>query len=186
VATSLRERFGVPNLGALLCVASAGQRRIARAVPHLEAMAHKPFKDITDRQLFAGHIMAAFTASDPQANGRPCQPRRRGGRPSGGAQGAGRGNPPRGAGARTTLTTGTHEPGCRLFLCSCQLRYTANIMAKLTKSGSLAALAEGQPAFSSGTGRFTIGIAGRDGTTWHVYLTATEAREFVDYVDEHT
>jgi hypothetical protein len=61
--------------------------------------------------------------------------------------------------------------------------YTANIMAKLTRSGSLSALV---PAFSSGTGRFTIGITGRDGTTWHVHLTATEARQFVDYVDEHT
>jgi len=59
-------------------------------------------------------------------------------------------------------------------------------MAKFTKSGSLAALAEGQPAFHSGTGRFTIGVTGRDGTTYHVHLTATEARQFVDYVDEHT
>ena len=56
-------------------------------------------------------------------------------------------------------------------------------MAKLTRSGSLSALV---PAFSSGTGRFTIGTTGRDGTTWHVHLTATEARQFVDYVDEHT
>jgi len=46
--------------------------------------------------------------------------------------------------------------------------------------------ATGQPSFSSGTGRFTIGITGRDGTTWHVHLTATEAPQFVDYVDEHT
>jgi hypothetical protein len=35
-------------------------------------------------------------------------------------------------------------------------------------------------------GRFTIGIADRDGITWHLHLTATEARQFVDYVDEHT
>jgi len=63
--------------------------------------------------------------------------------------------------------------------------YTANIMAKVTKNGSLSALAESQPA-STGTGRFTIGITGRDGTTWHVHLTATEALQFVDYVDEHT
>ena len=59
-------------------------------------------------------------------------------------------------------------------------------MAKLTKSGSLSALAESQPSFSSDTGRFTIGITGRDGTTWHVHLTAKEALQFVDYVDEHT
>jgi len=50
----------------------------------------------------------------------------------------------------------------------------------------MSALAEGQPAFSSGTGRFTIGVTGRDGTTYHIHLTATEARQFVDYVDEHT
>jgi polyferredoxin len=35
-------------------------------------------------------------------------------------------------------------------------------------------------------GRFTIGVTGQDGTTYHVHLTATEARQFVDYVDEHT
>jgi hypothetical protein len=62
----------------------------------------------------------------------------------------------------------------------------AVIMAKSTRSGSMSALAEGQPAFSSGTGRFTIGVTGRDGATWHVHLTATEARQFVDYLDEHT
>jgi hypothetical protein len=59
-------------------------------------------------------------------------------------------------------------------------------MAKLTRSGSLSALAEGQPEFSVGTGRFTIGVTGRDGTTYHLHLTATEAGHFVDYVDEHT
>jgi hypothetical protein len=59
-------------------------------------------------------------------------------------------------------------------------------MAKLTRSGSSSALAEGQPAFSTSTGRFTIGITGRDGTTYHVHLTAAEAQHFVDYVDEHT
>ena len=59
-------------------------------------------------------------------------------------------------------------------------------MAKVTRSNSLSALAEGQPEFSSGTGRFTIGITGRDGTTYQGHLTATEARHFVDYVDEHT
>jgi hypothetical protein len=59
-------------------------------------------------------------------------------------------------------------------------------MAKLTRLNSMSALAESQPAFSSGTGRFTIGITGQDGTAWHVHLTATEARQFVDYVDEHT
>ena len=59
-------------------------------------------------------------------------------------------------------------------------------MAKLTRSNSLSAVAEGQPSFSAGTGRFTIGITDRNGTTWHVHMTATEVRQFVDYVDEHT
>jgi hypothetical protein len=135
-------------------------------------MAQKPFKDITDRDLFAGLIIAAFAAKEPDK--------------------------PMGVHASRAVeaadhliaalkpTTGTPEPGCRLFLHSLQLAYTANNMAKLTKSGSLSALAESQPSFSSGTGRFTIGITGRDGTTWHVHLTATEARQFGDYVDEHT
>jgi len=59
-------------------------------------------------------------------------------------------------------------------------------MAKLTRSNSLSALAEGQPAFSSRTGRFTIGITGRDGITYHVHLTAVGAQQFVDFVDERT
>jgi hypothetical protein len=54
----------------------------------------------------------------------------------------------------------------------------AVIMAKLTRSNSLSALAEGPPAFSSGASRFTIGITGRDGITWHVHLTVAEARHF--------
>jgi hypothetical protein len=33
----------------------------------------------------------------------------------------------------------------------------------------LSALAEGQPAFSSGTGRFTIGITGQDDMAYHVH-----------------
>jgi hypothetical protein len=59
-------------------------------------------------------------------------------------------------------------------------------MAKLTRSNPMSALAEGQPEFSAGTGRFTIGITGRDGTTYHVHLTAAEAQRFVDFVDDHT
>ena len=59
-------------------------------------------------------------------------------------------------------------------------------MAKLTRSNSLSALAEGQPAFSAGTGRFTIGITGQDGITYHVHLIATEAQRFVNFVDERT
>ena len=59
-------------------------------------------------------------------------------------------------------------------------------MAKLTRSNSLSALAEGQPAFSAGTGRFTIGITGQDGITYHIHLTAAEAKRSVAFVDEHT
>jgi hypothetical protein len=51
---------------------------------------------------------------------------------------------------------------------------------------SLNALAEGQPAFSAGTGRFTIDTASHEGVTYHVHLTATEAQRFVTFVDEHT
>jgi hypothetical protein len=42
------------------------------------------------------------------------------------------------------------------------------------------------PRASTGSGRFTIGITGRDGITWHLHLAAAEARQLVDYVDEHT
>jgi hypothetical protein len=59
-------------------------------------------------------------------------------------------------------------------------------MAKLTRSHSLSALAEGQPAFSAGTGRFTIGITNRNGVTHHLRLTAKEAQQFVDFVEERT
>src|SRR5262245_1445982 len=62
-ATSLRNRNGVPNLGALWSSPPLGKRGIARPVPDLEApMANKPFKDITDRGFFAGLIMAALAA----------------------------------------------------------------------------------------------------------------------------
>src|SRR5688500_15126024 len=37
-------------------------------------------------------------------------------------------------------------------------------------------LAEGQPVFRTGAGRFTIGITVHDGLTFHVYLTAAEAQ----------
>jgi hypothetical protein len=59
-------------------------------------------------------------------------------------------------------------------------------MAKLTRSNSLNALAEGQLEFSAGTDRFTIGITSQEGVTYHVYLTAAEAQRFVTFVDEHT
>jgi hypothetical protein len=59
-------------------------------------------------------------------------------------------------------------------------------MAKITRSNSLSALAEGQPVLSAGTGRFTIGITGQDGMTYHLRLTAAEAQRFASYVDERT
>jgi hypothetical protein len=40
--------------------------------------------------------------------------------------------------------------------------------------------------FRTGSGRFSIGITGRDGNTYYVYLTAAEAQRFVDFVDERT
>jgi hypothetical protein len=59
-------------------------------------------------------------------------------------------------------------------------------LAKRIRSNSLSALADGQTAFSAGTGRFTIGITGWDGTIWHLHLTVAEALQFVDFVDERT
>jgi hypothetical protein len=38
-----------------------------------------------------------------------------------------------------------------------------DIMAILTRSNAVSALAEGQPVFRTGAGRFTIGITGHDG-----------------------
>ena len=52
---------------------------------------------------------------------------------------------------------------------------------RMASRSSLTGLAE---RFSAGTGRFTIGITGREGITYHVHLTAAEARRFVAYVDE--
>ena len=61
-------------------------------------------------------------------------------------------------------------------------------MATLTRTNSVrvSALVEGQPTFSAGTGRITIGITGQDGITWHLHLTAAEAQRFVAFVDERT
>jgi hypothetical protein len=59
-------------------------------------------------------------------------------------------------------------------------------MAKITRSNSISALAEGQPVFSAGSGRFTIGITNSSRTTYHVHLTAAEAQRFADFVDERT
>jgi len=61
-----------------------------------------------------------------------------------------------------------------------------DVMAKLTRNNAVSALAEGQPVFSAGSGRFTIGITGHDGLTYHLHLTAAEAQRLVTFVDEHT
>ena len=55
-------------------------------------------------------------------------------------------------------------------------------MAKLTRSNAVSALADGQPVFSAGIGRFTIGITGHDGLTYHLF--EDEARRFAAFVDE--
>jgi hypothetical protein len=39
-------------------------------------------------------------------------------------------------------------------------------MAKLTRANSFSALAEGQPEFSAGSGRFTIGLTGQEGSRY--------------------
>ena len=59
-------------------------------------------------------------------------------------------------------------------------------MAKLTRSNSVSALAEGQPVFRAGTDRFTTGITNQEGVTYHIHLTAAEAQRFLTFVDEHT
>ena len=52
-----------------------------------------------------------------------------------------------------------------------------HIMAKLTRSNSQSALAEGQPAYGAGTGQFTIGLTSREtGVPYHLHLTDDEAR----------
>jgi hypothetical protein len=37
------------------------------------------------------------------------------------------------------------------------------------------------PFFRAGTGRFTIGITGGDGITYHVHHTTVEAQRFVEF-----
>jgi hypothetical protein len=59
-------------------------------------------------------------------------------------------------------------------------------MAKLTRSQSLSALADGEPNFSAGPGRFTIGLTCRENraTTYHVHLSEHEARRLAAFIAE--
>jgi hypothetical protein len=59
-------------------------------------------------------------------------------------------------------------------------------MAKLTRSHSLSALVDGEPTFSAGRGRFTIGLTSRENsvTTYHLHLSEEEARRFVAFIAE--
>jgi hypothetical protein len=59
-------------------------------------------------------------------------------------------------------------------------------MAKLTRSQSLSALVDGEPNFSAGPGRFTIGLTSRENTvtTYHLHLSEDEARRFVAFIAE--
>ena len=66
-------------------------------------------------------------------------------------------------------------------------RPMAVIMAKLTRSNSLSALVAGEPSFSAGTGRLSIGIANREGdVTYHLHLCEAEARRFAAVVTERS
>jgi hypothetical protein len=59
-------------------------------------------------------------------------------------------------------------------------------MAKLTRSHSLSALVDGEPTFSAGPGRFTIGLTSRENsvTTYHLHLSEDEARRFAAFIAE--
>jgi hypothetical protein len=58
-------------------------------------------------------------------------------------------------------------------------------MAKLTRSNSLSALAEGDPVFTAGPSRFTIGITSKEtGLSYHVHLSEDEAERFATFLAE--
>jgi hypothetical protein len=76
-------------------------------------------------------------------------------------------------------------------------------MAKITRSNSLSALhpsrprgllsapdsrlVEGDPTFTAGANRFSIGLTSREGkVTYHVHLGEDEAQRFAAFVAEHT
>jgi hypothetical protein len=56
-------------------------------------------------------------------------------------------------------------------------------MAKLTRSHSIAALVDAEPVFTAGSSRFAIGLISKQtGVTYHLHLSADEARDFADFV----
>ena len=59
-------------------------------------------------------------------------------------------------------------------------------MAKLTRSNSLSALGEGDPTFSAGPGRISIGITSKvTGTSYHLlHLSESEAQRLAALIAE--
>jgi hypothetical protein len=57
------------------------------------------------------------------------------------------------------------------------------IMAKLTRSHSLSALAESEPVFTVSSGRFSICVTSRESQIgYHLHLTEDEAADFVAFM----
>ena len=58
-------------------------------------------------------------------------------------------------------------------------------MAKLTRSHSKSALAEGQVTVTAGGGRFSIGLTSRESDTrYSLHLTEDEAQRFAAFIAE--
>jgi len=58
-------------------------------------------------------------------------------------------------------------------------------MAKLTRSHSKSALAEGNVSYTAGNGRFSVSISSEGSDTrYHLHLSETEAQQFAAFVAE--
>jgi hypothetical protein len=58
-------------------------------------------------------------------------------------------------------------------------------MAKITRSNSLSALVEGDPTFSAGAGRFSIGVTSKEtGISYHLHFTEAEAQPLAAFIAE--
>ena len=58
-------------------------------------------------------------------------------------------------------------------------------MAKLTRANSLSALGEGDPPFSAGSGRISIGLTSKmTGTSYHLHLSEAEAQRLAAFIVE--
>ena len=58
-------------------------------------------------------------------------------------------------------------------------------MAKLTRANSLSALGEGDPTFSAGPGRISIGLTSKvTGTSYHLHLSEAEAQRLAAFMVE--